>query len=370
MRLGKPAVFLACSGLGRINRGYESFARECFDTLKEAEDFDLFLIKGGGKNAEKEIAVCNIHRQHKVAHWLGRVLKKDAYFVEQLSFCIAMLPLLIKKKPALVYFSDFILGTFLWHLRRFLKFKYKLLFSNGAPNGPPFIRTDHIQQLLPLYIEAAKAGKTPDGKQTLIPYAIKFSAHENIKQFSDKSQIRKQLKLPADKKIIISVGAVNSYHKRMDYVVMEFAMLDPEKYFLIILGHIDEAGKSIIALAREKLKQDSYIIAQAQTEEVANYLFAADYFILASLQEGLPRVLPEALSTGLLPIVHDYDVTRQTLGKYGIFKNLLNQNSLQYALNDVDSSYIKAEELIKYAWEKYSWDNLKADYINIIRKNL
>lgn len=361
-------VFLVCSGLGNVNRGYESFTRECFDVLSKEGSFNLFLLKGGGEKAEHELVIKNLKRTGKTTKFLSRLAKREPYYIEQLSFLVGMIPSIIKHRPSVIYFSDFILGTFLWQLRNFFKFKYKLLFSNGAPNGPPFSRTDHVQQLLPFYVEEALAAGTPSSMQSLVPYGIKFSKEIHLEKLSRQLEIRKELGLPTEKRIIISVGAVNSFHKRMDYVLSEFSKLNPEDYFLIILGQIDDASNLIIDKARETLRTNSYMIKQVSANAVTDYLFASDYFILASTKEGLPRVLPEALSTGLLPIVHDYCVTRQTLNKYGVFKNLMEEGQLANAISTVEEMKITKEELVEHAFNFYSWESVKGEYINMIKK--
>ena len=145
----KPLVFLVCTGLGHVNRGYESFARECFEQLVQNDSFSLLLLKGGGKANNNEKVIWNIPRNSKISLWIHKIVRNNAYILEQGTFFIGMLAALFKFKPDVIYYSDFQLGTYLWHLRKFLRFKYKLLFSNGAPNGPPFTRMDHVQQLPP-----------------------------------------------------------------------------------------------------------------------------------------------------------------------------------------------------------------------------
>ena len=366
----KATVFLVCSGLGHINRGYESFTRECFDTLKGSEKFNLFLIGGGGKSVDNEIILPNLPRRGKFTVWLSKILRSEPYTVEQVTFCVSLLLLIIKKKPQIIYYSDFKLGTYLWHLRKHLKFKYKLLFSNGAPNGPPYKTEDHVQQLLPMYIRNAQAGGTPLSKQTLLPYAIAMNVAENLKNTQKKDVLKSTLQLPAHKKVIICVGAINSHHKRIDYLINEFAGLDSAKYFLVVLGQIDELSKPILELADSKLTPGSFIIKQVASHEVNDYLYAADYFILPSLNEGLPRVLPEALSTGLLPMVHNYDVTRETLNSYGVFRDMKTSGILQSAIDEVDSRNISKEELINYAFNEYSWQSLAARYEQMLVDNL
>ena len=363
-------VFLICTGLGNVNRGYESFTRESFEALNSSAQFELYLLKGGGKRNNKEIIIPNLPRKSRFAVALGRLIGKDSYFIEQLTFCICLLPLLFKKRPSLIYYSDFNLGTFLWQLRRILRFKYKLLFSNGAPNGPPFTRTDHIQQLLPLYIEQACAGGTPNNKQTLLPYAINIDRQVNLGILSQRNSLKKKYTLPENKKIVISVGNINSSHKRMDYVVSEFAALNTNDFFLLILGQVDKETPIIENKAKELLTVDSYRFLQVAKEEVLLFMAVSDYFILASLQEGQPRVIIEALSMGLLPIVHDYKVTRETLGAFAVYNDLSKDHTLLQAIDEVEKRNISKVELIEYAWKRFSWQQLAPAYEEMIKKNL
>lgn len=361
---------MVCSGLDHINRGYESFSKECFAALKNEQSLDLYLVKGSGQAEHKILSVACIQRNSLLAKLISRYTRKSGYFIEQLSFFLKMIPLLLKHRPSLIYFSDFQLGTFCWRLRRLTGLKYKLLFSNGAPNGPPFSRMDHVQQLLPVYYRKACEKGVSSQMQTILSYAINIDREKHLAAFTNRSDQRKILGLPLDKKVIISVGAVNSHHKRMDYLVYEFARLRSENYFLLILGQLDQSSNVIIDLAKKTLPEDSYRILETTSEQVREYMCVADYFILASTAEGLPRVLPEALSAGLLPIVHDYDVTRETLGDYGLFLDLTKSGILEHALKSIAELPFTREQLLQYAIEKFSWDSLKCQYLLMLQNCL
>ncbi len=86
MKETRTKVYLPCSGLGRIHRGYESFTQECFEALRGEPGLDLRLFKGGGTPGENETVLWNMPRASAPARWLGRLLRRDAYFVEQLTF--------------------------------------------------------------------------------------------------------------------------------------------------------------------------------------------------------------------------------------------------------------------------------------------
>jgi 1,2-diacylglycerol 3-alpha-glucosyltransferase len=358
-------VFIVCTGLGHINRGYESFTRECFDALKDTSEFNLHLVKGGGKSIGNEIALPNLPRRNKAAQFLAKILPTDSYTIEQATFCMAMLPLILTKKPAVIFYSDFTLGTYLWHLRKYFKFKYKLLFSNGAPNGPPFKTEDHVQQLLPVYLEQAIQQGAPASMQTLLPYGFDIDIRERINSIHQKAQVRKHLGLSPTQKVILSVGAVNKHHKRMDYLIEEIAKLGKE-YYLVILGQFEAETAELQRLASEKLA-GRFTIANVSFQQVKDYYIAADYFVLASLNEGFGRVLIEALSYGLPCIVHDYINAKQVLGENATYLDMRKKGNLMQFFKTENTTTDK-ELLIRAAAQLYSWNNLKNKYIYMICK--
>ncbi|WP_448702977.1 glycosyltransferase family 4 protein [Mucilaginibacter sp. AW1-3] len=365
MSKSKPNVFLICTGVGHINRGYETFTIECFDELKSSPDFDLFLLKGAGKSARHELTIPCIRRNTKAALFLSKITGHEKYWVEQFTFLIGMLPSLIRRKPSVIYYSDFVLGTFLFHLRRFLKFKYKLLFSNGSPNGPPYKTEDHVQQLLAIYEKEGIDGGTPPEKQTLLPYGFKIDIDDRRKAIKEKDALKKTLGLDPDKKIVLSVGAINKYHKRMDYVVNEVAKL-PDDYFLVILGQYEQQTEEIKNLAANKLP-GRHIIANVSPAEVKKYYVVSDYFVLGSLVEGFGRVIIEALSYGMPCVVNNYVNAVEVLGEYGDYVDMKTEGALSAALLVHQDKFSK-EQRIEASYNIYSWDKLKEGYSDMIKK--
>jgi len=92
-------VFVVCSGLGNIRRGFESFFRSCYDAFCVEPDIDLYLYKGNGQTKSREVALWNIHRNQDAAIKLGGMVGRSGYFVEQLTFFISLLPRLLNKRP-------------------------------------------------------------------------------------------------------------------------------------------------------------------------------------------------------------------------------------------------------------------------------
>ena len=90
-------VFIVCSGLGRVNRGYESFFRGCFDALCGEPALRLTLFKGSGERRASDIPLWNTPRWSRAAGRLGKLANRSGYFAEQLTFFMSLLPHLLSR---------------------------------------------------------------------------------------------------------------------------------------------------------------------------------------------------------------------------------------------------------------------------------
>lgn len=368
--MNKLKVYLVCTGVGIINRGIETFARECFDGLKNIEELDITLFKGAGEEKPKEKVLWNISRESNLANFLGKTIKRNGYVVEQLSSFLPFVQEIKKGKPDLIFYSDSNLGFQLYRWREQIGVPYKLLFSNGAPCSPPFDRHDFVHQVAPLYREKAlEAGESPE-KHILVPYGINVPNDELIDDRTVIENLRKKLGLPIDRQIVISVGAIDpNSHKRMDYLVQEMAMMPEPRPYLVMLGHKHPESKVIIEQADKLLGKENYTARSVKYEEVRQYYQVADVFTLASLSEGFGRVFLEALIYGLPCIVHDHPVMRYVLKSHGIFADLSVSGSLSAKLTEVmgNLSSLKRDrsDRREYVEDTFSWKALAPEYLRM-----
>jgi glycosyltransferase involved in cell wall biosynthesis len=363
-------VFLICSGLGKVQRGYESFTQECFEALQKEPSLEVMLFKGGGISQDKEFTLSNIHRGSWLADKLSQILKKDPYFIEQLTFCLSLIPHIYQKKPQVIFFSDFVLGTMLWHLRRVTGLPFKLLFSNGAPNGPPFSRTDCVQQLTPTHYQMAlDAGESAD-RHFLVPYGIKMSDHLEMLSQQQRTDLCHTLGLPSDRPILLSVAAINKTHKRMDYLIREVAQMPLPRPFLLLLGHQNDESIEIVNMGNQLLGKENFRVKTVALKEVSNYYQVANIFILASLSEGFGRVFLEAMSYGLPCLAHDYAIARYVLGEHGYFANFELSGTLTDLLNRLILGNNESHQIQRHhsIYERFSWDKLLPSYIEMIHR--
>ncbi|GAA4458911.1 hypothetical protein GCM10023189_31890 [Nibrella saemangeumensis] len=363
-------VFIACSGIGNIYRGFETFSRALFDSINKDNGICFMLFKGAGKNdkAKREFTLWNFKRKGLLAKLIGRIIRRDPYMVEQFTFFISIIPKIFKYKPKIIFFSDYYFGIFLLNFRSLIPkgFKYKLVFSNGLPLDPPY-KFDFVHQCLNTYREKAIRQGEKRETQLYVPYG--FFIEPSLEKPA-KADLRLALELPLDKMIIVTVGAVNSYHKRMNYVIEEVASLNRNDIFLLIVGETESESDKVITYGKEKLGEN-FKHSRVQPNEISLFYQVADYFVLASLREGFGRVYIEALAFGLPVLVHDYDVTRELLGIYCYKTDMSKIGGLRLLFEEVlpitQSSQLKSSRII-YAYKNYSWDSLQLEYLNLFNK--
>jgi len=365
----KLKVFVVCSGLGQIRRGYESFFRECFDALRNEALLDMFLFKGNGANNGKEICLWNLSRRSRAANCLGKMVGRGGYFVEQLTFLMSLLPHILFRKPDVIYVSDVVLANFIRLFRIYMHGNYRVLFNNNGPVLPQLLfRWDHIQQVSPQYLNAGMEVGVPQDKQTLLPSAVDISELFVPLRGVNKDNLRKDLGLPQGRLIILSVGAINKRRKRMDYVIREVAKLQKPRPFLLLLGQIESDTQEIVDFGNRMLSEEGFSVRTVTRDKVKNYYRAADLFTLASLDEGFGLAYLEALSSGLPCLVHDYETSRFVLGKMGYYEDMSQVGGLRNLIISLSEKDFDTEIAIArhaYAYNRFSWDYLKPKYVEL-----
>lgn len=329
----------------------------------------FYLFKGGGKadHPNRIHTIWNIPRYS----FLGKISKRG-YFFEQLTFLVGMLPNLLFLKPDIIFYSDLLLGRKLSLVRKVFGLKFKLLLSNGAPSPPPFPYSDYVQQLLPSHLKKAIAHGEDANKHILLPYGFKLTKTSK-NTLAEKQLLRENLNLPKDKTIIISIGAINNYHKRMSYLIGEVSDLGRQDVFLLLVGQQEKESIDIIHSGLQLLGEANFRVITAHPSQIHHYLLAADLFVLASLNEGFGRVLIEAQQAGLPTLVHDLEVFHEVLGKYGNFLNMKVKGNLKTELSqwlehgEFNSNNQEGKE---YFFNRYDWSQIKSGYITMFEQVL
>jgi glycosyltransferase involved in cell wall biosynthesis len=358
-------VLIACSGLGRERRGFETFADECFRALRDDPRLHLVLAKGGGKRAPEEVRIPNVPRRTRTAAAAAQLLGRPRSFLEHVTFAAALVPYLAVRRPDLVFVSEWTIASALWRWREATRSRFRILLSNGAPYGPPFSRSDHVQQLTEAHRASALAAGEPPEKHSLVPYGFFLRRRPPARL---EPALRTELGLPVDRPVVLSVGALNTFHKRHDHVVRAVAAARTRP-FLVLLGQRDHETAVLERLAASLLAPRSYLIRTVRPDVVERYYAAADVFVLASRSEGFGRVYVEACAAGLPCVVADIAVAREVLGDLGLYDPMegpaqlaaLLDRELERAPGDAAAIDARRREMVA----RFDWDSLRERYVEL-----
>jgi 1,2-diacylglycerol 3-alpha-glucosyltransferase len=369
-RTAPTRVLLVCSGLEHAHRGFESFARECFDALRGEPELDLALVKGSGPDAPGERSIPTLSRETGLAKAFGRLWGKEPFRVEQVAFGAALLPLIARRRPEAIYFSEWHTGVVLAAHRRLSRQRFRLILCNGTMAVDGFDHLDRVQQLTPIALEDAVSRGDAPARHLLLPLGFDLAPELTPCSPQERIALRQRLGLPRDRPIVLSAAALNRHHKRMDYLIDEVARLQAPRPFLLLAGQPEAETEGLRALAAERLGPDGYTVRTVPYAEVMDLYRASDVFVLASLGEGLPRALIEALGAGLPCLAHDYPVARFALGSHGELGDFSVAGGLAALLADRasrDGRTQPARERHRHAYENFSWDRLRPRYVELLR---
>ena len=367
-RASAPArILLACSGLEHSHRGFESFARECFEELRGEPRVELELVKASGPAGDHERSVWALKRDDRLTQLLGRVWGGPAR-VEQLAFALSLQRELLRQKPDVVYFSEWYTGKGLAALRSLNRQDYALVLSNGSMAAEGFEPFDRVHQHTAPALEYVLARGADPAKHVLLPVAFRMSPELELLSSDERHALRGQLVLPTDRPVVISVAALNCWHKRLDYVITELASMPEPRPYLLLVGQPEAETEGLRSLAHELLGDDGHSIRNVPRAEVDDLLRASDYFVLASFAEGLPRALVEAMGMGLPCLAHDYSISHYALEDHGLLGDFAQPGALAGLLASSrgagDAERARARH--RSVYDRFSWDQLRPQYVELL----
>ncbi len=323
-------------------------------------------MKGSGPRGPSERSLPTLRRDHPPAVALGKLAGTRPFRAEALTFAFSLVPLIAARRPDLIYLSEWDTARALARFRRVLRQPFKLLLCNGGFAWQGFEHLDHVQELTPAAREyVLSRGASPD-RHTVLPLGFSIQPELHVPDAAERAAIRSRLRLPAGRRILVSVAALNRHHKRLDYVIEELAELPKPRPYLLLVGEPEAETEALRRLALERLGPDGHGFRTVPASEVPGLLRASDAFVLASLVEAQGRAVIEAASHGLPCFVHDTPVMRFALGEHGHFADLTRRGALVALLAQLepwDPEEVRARHA--HVYERFSWNRLRPRYIEL-----
>jgi glycosyltransferase involved in cell wall biosynthesis len=168
--------------------------------------------------------------------------------------------------------------------------------------------------------------------------------------------------IPEDAFVVISVGTICYWHKRMDYVIREVAALKNDT-FLVIIGEDSPEAPAIKELARS-LMGNHVIFEKLPHDQLPSAYAAADVFVLGSLFETFGIVYIEAMAMEL-PVICTNHPNQRSIVKEGFFVDMQKAGAVTGALRNTDRGRLSAlgKQGREIARQHYDLATLKRRYV-------
>lgn len=357
-------IALLCTGLGNIYRGHEIFARDLFSLLGDSVDITLF--KGAGAAAPKELVIANIARDSPLLthirmpvspKWAASAVSEEQLRIEAETFAYAALGHLLEGEFDIIHCLEREVCERMYGLRHLFRVPPKIVFSNGgAIPAPDLPSCDFVQEHSPHNLQTGAKGKS-----FMVPHGVDLRLfHPNVT-----SDFRRTHGIAADAFVVLSVGTICYWHKRMDHVIREVAAL-PHAH-LVIVGQESADTPAIKALG-EQLMAGRITFTKMAHDELPRAYAAADVFVLGSLFETFGIVYIEAMASGV-PVVSTHHPNQRAIIQEGIFIDMAAPGALTAVLRDTPPA--RWRELGRLgrdvAVREYDLDSLKQRYIGHYR---
>ncbi len=165
----------------------------------------------------------------------------------------------------------------------------------------------------------------------------------------DRQQSRRQLDIPQDAEVLITVGALvpRKGQLRVLEILPELLRKHPRLIYLIVGGASPEGdiGARLRARARELgLERHVRFLGPMAPEELKTPLSASDVFVLATSNEGWANVFLEAMACGLPVVTTDVGGNREVVSHDGL--------GVVVRLGDAKALQAAVEQALEFQWDR------------------
>jgi glycosyltransferase involved in cell wall biosynthesis len=194
-----------------------------------------------------------------------------------------------------------------------------------------------------------------------------LSFHEMSRQ-----KCREQLKLPQDKKIILTVGYLAPEKGQRILIESSRKVLESRKDVLFVLVGDGTDRKLLEDKIQEyKLKERFILAGKKKHSEIPVWMNAADILCIPSLSEGVPTVLFEALGCGIPVVATSVGGIPEIIqnDNHGVLLPPDDKVALTNALANALQKNWNRPEIIEYS-KNFTWEGISNSILNLYKKIL
>ncbi|MCE9613208.1 MAG: glycosyltransferase family 4 protein [Lentisphaerae bacterium] len=335
-----PRIAIASCGLGHVSRGIETWARDTAVALAargaEATLFaggDLQLDAGAAERLPLVVVLPCLRRfdartQRRVAmtpSWAWRWGLKDGYGWEQFSFWLRLQRELRRGRFDVLHVQDPLLANWCRRWREWGWLRTQEILAHGTEEPPAFLAPfPCVQHLAPWHLQESRRTLGPAAARphwVAIPNFVDTDVFRPAPDAFARQDVRRRLNIPAGALLVGCVAVVKKHHKRIDYLIREFAQAlqrSPTSAMrdahLVIAGARQPESDELVQLAQALAPGRVQVLFDLSRDAMPAFYQALDVFALSSLFEMMPIALLEALSTGVPVLVNRHPVLEWMAG--------------------------------------------------------
>ena len=153
------------------------------------------------------------------------------------------------------------------------------------------------------------------------------------------------MNIPTDAPVVLTAAAIKRGHKRIDYLVREFAAVADPRAVLVVAGGREAETDEVIAEGTKLLGDRVRFLVRFPRSRMPDLYRAADLFVLASLFEMMPIALIEAAASGLPCVTHAHPIPEWMTGPGGVPIDMAKPGALAAALTDLLAAPARRRDL-------------------------
>jgi glycosyltransferase involved in cell wall biosynthesis len=360
-------LFLICTGLGHVQRGFETYIQDLAEKLSLESGLmgsEIAVVSSAKLNIAnaQSIAIPCIRRNSVL--WPRSISYQKRFYVEQVTFFLGMLLLLLRNRRAVFYLGEYTLYCFVFKFRNLIKADYRLVLYTGGQVFPGLFNPtkDFIHHVTDVYLKHG-GDVYPLQRQYLLPHFVREIDYLDFELFWE---IKKRA---GSKRIFLSVGVIDKQTKQMDKL-LDMLSQYKEQVYPVILGEQGMETPGIKELAIRIFGPDGFIVDCVERNMLYTYYSVADIFVLLSPKESFGIAYVEALLSGKPVIARKFDESGYVLNDAALLvgssdecvkaiERLLAQTN-EYATCDIAKH--------QFAYKRYSWEQLRVSYLEMFKQ--
>ena len=301
-----PRITVAASGLGHVARGVEAWAHDLAGASPSAVYRSRFARGAGGPTGPLSVLPC-WQREAPNNRLLRRLLPR------RMAGASGSDPRTTSNKsrsPAICSAtSAAIESTCSTSRTRSLRLltqraaavglvRTRTILAHGTEEPISFQKkVRYLQHLAPWHRNEARHAGIDRPTWTAIPNCI----DTDLFTPGVAPELRAELGLPANALVVLCVAAIKRIHKRVDYLISEFARLcetAPElPAYLVVAGGWEPEADELVAEGKRRLGDRVRFLVRFPPSRMPDLYRAANLFVLGSLFEMMPMAILESAAT-------------------------------------------------------------------------